>query len=241
MVKIIELDKPNLSKIKMNCDDIIDSKLTKYPMVNDVWSKTSFNIIVGKMGQGKTSLITNLVKKVFKGVFHHIYVFIPHNSRVSIDNDIYGQYIPDEDLYDTLTEDNLNDVYEKLKDNSDNCEYSLLIIDDFQAQLKDPEIIKVLQKIITKQRHLRATTFLLQQNFQALVKPLRELVGNVITYNVGKSQLTKMFDEIVQMEKGQYQDLIDLAFQDPHDWILININGNRNIYRMFDKIDLTEN
>jgi len=238
MVKIVELDKPNLSKIKMNCDDIIDAKLTKYPMVNDVWAKTSFNIIVGKMGQGKTSLITNLVKKVFKGVFHHIFVFIPHNSRVSIDNDIYGQYIPDDCLYDTLTEENLLEVYDKLQENSDNDEYSLLIIDDFQAQLKDPEIIKVLQKIITKQRHLRATTFLLQQNFQALVKPLRELVSNVITYNVGKSQLTKMFDEIVQLEKDKYQELIDLAFQDPHDWILININGNRNIYRMFDKIDL---
>lgn len=238
MVKIIELDKPNLSKIKMNCDDIIDDKLKKYPMVNDVWSKTSFNIIVGKMGQGKTSLATNLVKKVFKNIFHHIYVFMPHNSRVSIDNDIYGQYIPDECLYDTLTEENLMEVYDKLQESSENCEYSLLIIDDFQAQLKDPEIVKVLQKIITKQRHLRATTFLLQQNFQALVKPLRELVSNVITYNVGKSQLTKMFDEIVQIEKGQYQDLIDLAFQDPHDWILININGNRNIYRMFDKIDL---
>jgi DNA replication protein DnaC len=238
MVKIVELDKPNMGKVKMNCDDIIDNKLTKYPMVNDVWSKTSFNIIVGKMGQGKTSLITNLVKKVFKGVFHHMYVFIPHNSRVSIDNDIYGKYIPDECLYDTLSEESLAEVYEKLKEHSDNCEYSLLIIDDFQAQLKDPEIVKMLQKIITKQRHLRATTFLLQQNFQALVKPLRELVGNVITYNVGKSQLTKMFDEIVQMEKDKYQELIDLAFKDPHDWILININGNRNIYRMFDKIEL---
>lgn len=238
MVKIVELDKPNLSKIKMNCDDIIDAKLTKYPMVNDVWSMTSFNVIVGKMGQGKTSLITNLVKKVFNGVFHHIYVFIPHNSRVSIDNDIYGQYIPDEYLFDTLTEENLLEVYEKLQEHSDNCEYSLLIIDDFQAQLKDPEIVKVLQKIITKQRHLRATTFLLQQNFQALVKPLRELISNVVTYNVGKSQLTKMFDEIVQLEKDKYQELIDLAFQEPHDWILININGNRNIYRMFDKIEL---
>jgi len=238
MVKIVELDKPNMGKVKMNCDDIIDEKLTKYPMVNDVWSKTSFNIIVGKMGQGKTSLITNLVKKVFKKVFHHMYVFIPHNSRVSIDNDIYGKYIPDECLYDTLSEESLAEVYEKLKEHSDNCEYSLLIIDDFQAQLKDPEIVKMLQKIITKQRHLRATTFLLQQNFQALVKPLRELVGNVITYNVGKSQLTKMFDEIVQMEKDKYQELIDLAFKDPHDWILININGNRNIYRMFDKIEL---
>jgi hypothetical protein len=47
-----------------------------------------------------------------------------------------------------------------------------------------------------------------------------------------------MFDEIVHIDKDKYQELIDLAFVEPHDWILININGNRNIYRMFDKIEL---
>ena len=42
---IEELDKPDLKKVKMNCDDIIDNRLTKYPMVDDLWSKTSFNVV----------------------------------------------------------------------------------------------------------------------------------------------------------------------------------------------------
>jgi DNA replication protein DnaC len=66
MVRIKQLDKPDLPQTKMNCDDVIAEKLTKYPMINEAFSTTNFTIIVGRMGQGKTSLLTSLVKKVFK-------------------------------------------------------------------------------------------------------------------------------------------------------------------------------
>lgn len=236
-MKIEVLEKPNLKKVKMNCDDCIDEKLKKYPMCNDLWSNTSFNVILGKMGQGKTSLVTNLIKTVFKKCFHHVIVFIPSTSRESIENDIYGKQLPESDLYDDLTEETLAEVMDKLEENSSNGEFTLLLIDDFQAALKNPNIINILQKIVTRMRHLRTSIFILQQNFQKLSKFLRELVTNVITFNVGKSQLDKLFDEVVQLDKNKYQNLIDLAFQNKNDWIAINVNGSRNIYRMFDKIN----
>jgi thymidine kinase len=232
------LEKPNLKKVKMNVDDIIDEKIMKYPMSADLFSRTSFNVILGKMGQGKTSLITNFVKTIFKKAFEHIIVFSPTGSRRSIENDIYGKHLPDADLYDALTEDNLDEVIEKLEESAENEENTLLIIDDFQAALKDPDVLARLQKIVTRMRHMRVTIFILQQNFQKMAKFLRELVTNVITFNVGKSQLDKLFEETVQLDKNKFQSLIDLAFQEKNDWIAINVNGNRNIYRMFDKIVL---
>ena len=69
MVHIKQLDKPDLGHIKMNCDDTISEKLTKYPMIKEAFSTTSFNVICGRMGSGKTSLLTSLVKKVFKKCF----------------------------------------------------------------------------------------------------------------------------------------------------------------------------
>lgn len=232
------LEKPNLKKVKMNVDDIIDEKIMKYPMSADLFARTSFNVILGKMGQGKTSLITNFVKTIFRRAFEHMIVFIPTGSRKSIENDIYGKHIPDADLYDALTPENLDEVIEKLEENADNGENTLLIIDDFQAALKDPEVLARLQKIVTRMRHMRTTIFILQQNFQKMAKFLRELVTNVITFNVGKSQLDKLFEETIQLDKNKFQALIDLAFQERNDWIAINVNGNRNIYRMFDKIVL---
>ena len=57
-------------------------------------------------------------------------------------------------------------------------------------------------------RHLRTSIFLLQQNFQALAKPLRELASNLIIFNLGKSQLEKVFEELIQLHKDKYQDII---------------------------------
>ena len=241
MVRIKQLDKPDLGHIKMNCDDIIAEKLTKYPMIKETFSTTSFNVLCGRMGSGKTSLLTSLVKKVFKKCFETIYVFMPSNSRASIENDIYGKHLPEDQLFDTLTLENISSVYSSIQENSAECYNSLIIIDDFQVTLKDPDILKVLQKIITKMRHLRTTIFLLQQNFQTLAKPLRELASNLIIFNLGRSQLTKVFEEVIQLHKDKFQEIVDISFKDPHDWILINLHKSRSIYRNFDKLIINDN
>jgi thymidine kinase len=239
-MKIITLDKPQIQRVKMNCDYCLHPKLKEFPMVDDAWSSHNFTIFAGKMGQGKTSLVVSLLKSVFKKVFHSVYVFIPEQSRASIDNDILKKNLPRDQLYSELTVENLSEVYEKVQENSSEGYNSLLIIDDFQTSLKDPTIINILQKIIVKMRHLRTTTWLIQQNFQALVKPLREVVSNLVMFNLGKSQNQKIFDELIQLDKDKYNDLVKLAFQDPHDWILINLNKSKKIYRMFDEINLEE-
>lgn len=240
MISIKPLKKPELGNIKMNCDKVIHKKLTEFPMTNDAWATNNFTVIVGKMGQGKTSLLTNLVKNVFNKCFENIYLIMPENSRSSIENDIFSKHLPAEQLHDTLSEEGLTEIYERLQESSKEKENSMLIIDDFQAQLKEPAIVKTLQKIITKMRHLRCSIFLLQQNFQALQKPLRELVSNLIIFNLGKSQLSKIFEEIVQMDKDKYDKLIQMSFVEPHDWILINFHRSKKIYRMFDEIVFDE-
>ena len=240
MIRIEVLEKPTLQRVKMTCDDVIHHKLTKYPMISEAFSTTSFNIVVGKMGQGKSSLVTQWVKGILNKCFETIYVFMPSNSRASIENDIYGKHLPPNQLFDTLTVENLTQVYEEIQEHSKEGYHSLLIIDDFQVALKDPLIIKILQKIVTKMRHLRTSLFLLQQNFQALVKPLRELCSNIVMFNLGKSQLEKVFDEVIQMDKDKYQKIIDVCFKEPHDWMLVNLNKSRTIYRMFDRVVIEE-
>ena len=233
-VYIQELKKPNLPPTKMNCDDCIDAKLTTYPMIQDAFSKTSFNVCLGSMGSGKTSLIVSLLRGVFKKCFHSIYVIMPPNSRASLDNDIFSK-LPEDQVYDDLTESVLNDIYEKVKEDSSQGYYSLLIIDDFQNMFKQSNIEKLLQKIILKMRHIRTTTFLLQQNVKSLPRNLRLLVSNYITFDLGKSQMMDLFDESIQLDKNKFQEIMDLGFKHKYDWLLINLR-NKNIYSKFDKI-----
>ena len=231
-VYIQELKKPTLPPTKMNCDDCIDNKLNMYPMIQDAFSKTSFNVVLGSMGSGKTSLLISLLRGVFKKCFHSIYVIMPPNSRASLNNDIFSK-LPSDQVYDDLNENILNDIYDKLKENSNDGYYSLLIIDDFQNMFKQYE--KQLQKIILKMRHIRTTIFLLQQNVKSLPRNLRLIVSNYITFDLGKSQMMDLFDESIQLDKNKFQQIMDLGFQQKYDWLLINLS-NKNIYAKFDRI-----
>ena len=160
---------------------------------------------------------------------------MPENSRLSIENDFLGKNLPPDKLYDDLNEETINDVYERLNEEAKEGHKSIVIIDDFNAVLKDKNVIKTLQKIITKHRHLKCTIFLLQQNFQALKKPLRELVTNLIFFNLGKSQLKKIFDETLQINEETFNDITNQCFQNPHDWICINLKSRR-VYCNFDEV-----
>jgi hypothetical protein len=159
---------------------------------------------------------------------------MPPNSRASLENDIFSK-LPQEQVYDDLTENVLNDIYEKAKENSSQGYYTLLIIDDFQNMFKQTNIEKILQKLILKMRHIRTTTFLLQQNVKSLPRNLRMLVSNYITFDLGKSQMMDLFDESIQLDKNKFQQIMDLGFKQKYDWLLINLR-NKNIYAKFDKI-----
>ena len=54
MISIKVLPKPDLEKVKMSCDGVIHNKLLKYPMIEEAFSTNSFNVVCGRMGQGKT-------------------------------------------------------------------------------------------------------------------------------------------------------------------------------------------
>ena len=235
-VRIVELEKPKHSNVKMLCDEILNDKLLKYPMIEDAFSTNSFNLIVGKPGQGKTSWITNLVKHEFRKVFETIILVMPTSSRQSIDNDIFGKNLPEDQLYDDLSVEILEEIYNKLNENAKEGYNSLLIIDDFQQRLKDPDISKALERIVIKTRHLHTTSFYLVQNFQKVPKNLREITFNIVLFNIGKSQLLKVFEEVIQMKKEKYEEIINLAFVKPHDWLLINLHRSKNIYKNWDLV-----
>ena len=81
MIGIKQFKNQNSGNIKMNCDKVVHKKLTEFLMINDAWITNNFTITCGKMGQGKTSLLTNLVRKVFNKIFENIYIIMPKNSR----------------------------------------------------------------------------------------------------------------------------------------------------------------
>ena len=118
MIRIKENKKPDIHKIKFECDVEIHKKLNEYELSKEFLNKSNTTVFIGRQGSGKTSLCINIVKQLYKKCFHYIYVFMPYTSRKSLSNNIFDKHLPTEQIYEELTQETISDLYVKLKENS---------------------------------------------------------------------------------------------------------------------------
>jgi len=230
-MKIVEHDNPKLGEVKMNCDNAIDNKLENNgEAVKVCFSRPNFTILSGGMGSGKTSFLISALKGFLKKTHHEMYVIIPEISLHSIaeKDNIFSKYLDEEHLYHEYNEEVLNGIYEKVKANAEEDLYSMLIIDDFGAQMKEnKKCEQILQRFITKMRHLKlGQIWILTQNYYQMPKKLRELATNVVLWNTNKSQNKKIFQEQFQMPEHQFLELMKMT-PTTHDWVLLNLKYKR--------------
>lgn len=237
MLVIKENSKPNLPLCEMNCDDILHEKLNNYDLTKFL-NKHSTNLLIGKAGSGKTSLLYSFIKspKLLKKVFHKVYVFQPSHSRASMKDKIFDT-LPEEQLYNELTGINLNDVINKIK-SEDSKLNNCIIIDDCTAYLKDNENLKVLKELIFNRRHLHTSIYFLCQSYISVPRDLRKMFSNLFVFRVSKQELETIFDEVIEQKKEIIDDLRKLVYDKPHQYLFINTDSQR-LFKGFDEIVLT--
>lgn len=235
MLKVVECNKPNMGKIKFECDDEIDKKLNEYPLIRDFFNKSNTTVFLGKPGSGKTSLLVNFITKIYKKKFHKIYVFMPETSRKSLKNNIFEKFISPDQLYEELNVDTINEVYEKIKANSMEGLRSFLVLDDVQKALRDNQVTKVIKNLFANRRHLKLVIFVMLQNYFALEPRLRELISNIILFKMGKAEQIKIFEEIIETKKDSFNELQTIVFDKPYQWLFVNIESQR-VFKCFDEI-----
>jgi len=122
----------------MLCDKPLHKKLDAYDLTKFL-NCHSTNLIVGKPGSGKTSMLYSFMKskKLLAKVYDKIYLFQPEQSRASMKDKLLDQ-LPDDQKFDELTADNL----EYIKDNLDEDENIAILFDDMGAYLKNKETKK---------------------------------------------------------------------------------------------------
>lgn len=240
-IELKPLAKPKLKKVEMVCDVLIDKKLTKYPVIDACFSRTNFTIVTGLMGQGKTTLAVQMINSLYRNVFTDVYVVMPANSIASIPDksNFTKELDPEEHLYHEYNEDTLNTIYDKLQDNAAEGNHSLLLLDDFGNDYKDKRCEKLLNRIIIRMRHLRCSVMVLAQNIYQLPKKMREVASNLVTYNLGKSQMEKIFHEFMNMKQDKFTEVMGL-YKDPHDYLLLNIRKQKLYYKFEAEVILNE-
>lgn len=233
-IKLIENEKPKLKKIDFSCDEKICEKLDEFPMIRDNLNSYNTTVLLGRQGSGKTSLTINIILQLYKKKFHKIYVFMPETSRASLKRNIFEK-LPPEQLIEELNNETINYVYEEIKQNSKDGLKSLVVMDDVQKALKDNGVISQFKNMVANQRHLKLVNLILLQNYFSLDNKVREIINNVIFFKMDKKQNEKLFDEVAELPKDVYEKIIEIVFDEPHNWCMIN-QRNKKIYRMFDEI-----
>lgn len=231
-------DKPNLPLPTMICDNGLHDKLDKYELTKFI-NKHSANLLCGKAGSGKTSLLFSFFKspKLLRKVFHNVFLFQPSASASSIKDNIFDK-IPDDQRYDELTYDTLDEVMELCK-TEDKKYNNCIIIDDMTAYLKDGEVEKLLKELIFNRRHYRTSIYFLVQSYISVPLQIRKAFNNLWIFKVSKNELKTIFDEVVEQKKEAVADLAKYVYDKPHEYLFINTDTQR-LFKGFDEIFISD-
>jgi hypothetical protein len=241
-LEVIKNKEPDLPVCEMVCDTGLAEHLNNYELTK-FFNAHSVNLFCGRSGSGKTSLLYALFKaggknKVFKKVFHNIFLFQPRNSRGSMKDNIFDKELPEDKKYDDLNYDTLSEVIERCKEEDpkyNNC----IIFDDFGAKLKNPEVKELFKDLVFNRRHYRCSIFFLNQTFISIEKDLRKLFSNVILFKTAKSEFEKVMEELLEQKKDIIPELMRLVYDKKHEWLFINVDSQR-LFKKFDEIIIKE-
>jgi hypothetical protein len=209
-------------------------------------------MITAKPKQGKTTLIYNLLTKQ-KGAspyyqkFDKIFIFSP--SMKTIDNDPF-ENLDDNQKFATMSYENLELVHNEIQD----CGQRILIIaDDVVMDIaKDKDVSKLLTKMMMNRRHICGRSeeegegaglsmWITSQVFNKLPRPLRATASHHVIFKTSnKKELATIFDELILLDKVDFEKLLRFVFNNKFNFLYINTDEefDSQYHRNFNRLRL---
>jgi len=240
MISITKNKAPELNMPTFLCDQKLHTKLDDYQLTS-LCNKSNFMLFLGKAGSGKSSSLISFLntKSMFKKCYHSIYVFMPPNSRASLKDNFFDKNLAEDQIYDGLDIDTLEDVYDKIRENSDEGKFSLIILDDVQRSLKDKHTQKLLLEIVNNRRHLRTSIWIAAQTYNSIPRQVRQGITNLFVFKVNKTEMMNIFNEQVEIFRDRFEEVLNKTYNDPHDFLFIDTNSQR-LFANWDEINIDE-
>jgi len=235
-ITIKKLPKPELPICHMNCDKPLHKKLTKYPFSDLFFNKASTTGILGKPSQGKSSLIYSWFKSpaFLKKCYNTVFYICPSNSMDSMSDNIFKK-LPEDQIYNELSGDILDEIHTRAMNREDGDKICI-IIDDMASQLKNNDVQKKLKQIAMNKRHLGIyNTFILSQTWKSIPFEVRRLYDNIIMFKVSPDELESFFNETLPQYKPYSNELKNIIYDKPHQYLAVNTNSGR-IFKNMDEI-----
>ena len=235
-ITIKKNSKPSLPLCVMSCDKPLHEKLNKYEMTKTCLNKHHTTAIIGKPGQGKSSLMYSFMKSknLLKKCFNTLFYIAPANSMNSMDDNIFSK-LPEDQIFTELNGEILDEIIERAKNREDGDKICL-IIDDMASQLKNGDVQKALKQIAMNKRHLGIySTFIMSQTWKSVPFEVRRLYSNIILFKVSPDEMESIFNETLPQNKSISQDIQKIVYDKPHEYLVINTETGR-LFKKFDEL-----
>ena len=221
--------KPNLPVCEMVCDKKIHRKLDNYELTKFL-NCHSTSLLIGKPGSGKTNLIYQIMKSITNKCYDKIFLFQPAKSRMSMKDQLFNQ-LPDDQLYEELTLENLEYVNDNLDDDGNNC----IIFDDMGPYLRNGDIKKLMKEIVMNRRHKHVSIYFLCQTYLSLEPEIRKLFSNLFIFKISKKEIDKIYEELIEHKREYVDEIVKIVFEKKYNYMFINTDSQR-IFKNFDEL-----
>ena len=219
----------------------IKEKMDKYvPDIVEGVARRNGSIVlyVGSGGSGKSSFLLNQMRTLYKRKFHHIHYFCPSASFASVKDHVFAKH---DKVYNELNVDDLETIKSDLiktkeeADDDDEQEYTLIIIDDFANNLKDKMLLRSLNSMLIKCRHLNCFFIFTVQSYLYFPKILRKQLTwcSIFSGVRNKEEWRTIREELLKMNEEDSKQLYDYVFNEPYNHLDLDLfeekfykNGN---------------
>jgi hypothetical protein len=213
--------------------------------------------LVGAGGSGKSSLMLGMFKKnaPYWRKFDHVYMFVPSASYHSVQDHPFKNH---KRVYFDVTADSLAELHEELLERKDaysedleewkknkskrskpEMEYNMVVIDDYASVLKQKDILRELNRMLIKARHLNTSFVFTLQSILYFPKILRRQITYATIFKPRNSAETVIIaDELLQMPKEDAKKILEYVFDEPYTHLDIDTFENK-IYKNFNPLTIT--
>jgi hypothetical protein len=219
-----------------------------FTVPNPLPNQSFYMCAIGPPRSGKSSLITGLLttstpRKLYNGVFDHIYYFCPEGSFNSMDPNPYKALHASKINFE-FDEKTFGEVIAKVEANAKKKQNSLIIVDDFSANLKDVSLRKTFEKAVNNRRHKRLSIINIAQTYRAIPLSVRKLITHLFLFKVNNlRELESIRDELVPRDRNEFQRIYNYIFapsSDPHTFMYIDVSSGE-IYKNFRRLTTKTN
>ena len=203
--------------------------------------KNSVYVVTGGQGSGKSTWLNSATTcrkedgKIFSGCFERAFYATPLECFTSEKHHPFKDHVKTR-LFHTFDAEMLEKVVGQALDlKHTHSGNSLLIIDDFSEELKNPQTIKLLKKIINKHRHYHLSIVLSALTMKVIPKAIRSLVDYYVIFKPkGLIELQGFTEEIFGVSKKLMMRIMNFVFDGPHNFLMFD-NKKNTYYKNFDR------